>query len=147
MKSGTWNVGNNVTAVVPCLTHCSSLLLHYSQALQPEAKSKLTPVFTWICKLVTCSQFNTFDGNSSVPSKTPSNHKHLPNLSLCLYPMSFSCSFCNKNLCSQGGLTRHVNSKHNKNSALAGMAEASKLHTFKHHPYLSGMSKSVGNCL
>jgi len=69
------------------------------------------------------------------------NHK----ISLHLYPMSFTCTFCNKNLRLQGGLKKHVTAKHNKNSALAGMAEASEVHTFKRHPHLSGMLNSVCN--
>ena len=69
------------------------------------------------------------------------NHR----LSLHLYPMSFTCTFCNKNLCLQEGLKRNVTAKHNKNSTLAGMAEASEVHTFKCHPHLSGMSNLVCN--
>ncbi|KAH9161675.1 hypothetical protein EDB89DRAFT_1861472 [Lactarius sanguifluus] len=51
--------------------------------------------------------------------------------------MSYVCSFCQDNFRSQGGLTKHVNSKHNENSTLAGMAKASQLHTFVRHPHLS----------
>ena len=36
-----------------------------------------------------------------------------------------------------------MNSNHNKNSTLAGMAEASQLHTFVRHPHLSGTSKLI----
>src|ERR1700761_3224333 len=60
-----------------------------------------------------------------------------------LFPMPFVCSVCSENFRSQGGLTKHVNSKHSKNSTLAGMASASQAHTFIRHPYLSGMSKLI----
>ncbi|KAH9008341.1 hypothetical protein EDB83DRAFT_2509114 [Lactarius deliciosus] len=59
--------------------------------------------------------------------------------------MSYVCSFCQDNFRSQGGLTKHVNSKHNENSTLAGMAKASQLHTFVRHPHLSDLSESCGN--
>ncbi|KAH9159540.1 hypothetical protein EDB89DRAFT_2117724 [Lactarius sanguifluus] len=59
--------------------------------------------------------------------------------------MSYICSFCRDNFHSQGGLTKHVNSKHNENSTLAGMAKAPQLHTFVHHPHLSDLSESCGN--
>ncbi|KAH9039490.1 hypothetical protein EDB83DRAFT_2318440 [Lactarius deliciosus] len=58
------------------------------------------------------------------------------------------------NFRSQGGLTKHVNSKHNENSTLAGMAKVSQLHTFVRHPHLSepvprqpksDLSESCGN--
>ncbi|KAH9060394.1 hypothetical protein EDB83DRAFT_2292370 [Lactarius deliciosus] len=51
--------------------------------------------------------------------------------------MSFFCSFCGDSFHSQGGLTKHVNSKHRKNSTLAGMAAALQSHTFIRHPHLS----------
>ncbi|KAH9014681.1 hypothetical protein EDB84DRAFT_1277590 [Lactarius hengduanensis] len=51
--------------------------------------------------------------------------------------MSFFCSFCGNSFRSQGGLTKHVNSKHRKNSTLAGMAAALQSHTFIRHPHLS----------
>ncbi|KAH9007664.1 hypothetical protein EDB84DRAFT_1591306 [Lactarius hengduanensis] len=51
--------------------------------------------------------------------------------------MSFFCSFCGNSFRSQGGLTKHVNSKHRKNSTLAGMAAALQSHTFIQHPHLS----------
>ncbi|KAH9015025.1 hypothetical protein EDB84DRAFT_1277471, partial [Lactarius hengduanensis] len=54
-----------------------------------------------------------------------------------LRTMSYTCSFCEGNFRSQGGLTKHVNLKHGKNSTLTGMAEASQLHTFIRHPHLS----------
>jgi hypothetical protein len=60
--------------------------------------------------------------------------------------MYFTCSFCCRNFRSQGGLTKHVNAKHNKNSAHRGMVEEAKLHTFIRHPHLSGMSRLVLNC-
>ncbi|KAH9046384.1 hypothetical protein EDB83DRAFT_2637518, partial [Lactarius deliciosus] len=47
------------------------------------------------------------------------------------------CSFCGNSFRSQGGLTKHVNSKHRKNSTLAGMAAALQSHTFIRHPHLS----------
>jgi hypothetical protein len=68
------------------------------------------------------------------------------NLQHCLHTMYFTCSFCCGNFRSQGGLTKHVNAKHNKNSARRGMVEEAKLHTFIHHPHLSGMSRLVLNC-
>ncbi|KAI9436783.1 hypothetical protein BJY52DRAFT_1130347 [Lactarius psammicola] len=51
--------------------------------------------------------------------------------------MSYTCSSCGGDFRSQGGLTRHTNLKHSKNSTLAGMVTASQLHTFIHHPHLS----------
>ncbi|KAH9014753.1 hypothetical protein EDB85DRAFT_2076425 [Lactarius pseudohatsudake] len=51
--------------------------------------------------------------------------------------MSYTCSFCEGNFHSQGGLTKHVNLKHSKNSTLTGMAEALQSHTFIRHPHLS----------
>ncbi|KAI9435153.1 hypothetical protein H4582DRAFT_1817832 [Lactarius indigo] len=51
--------------------------------------------------------------------------------------MSFFCSFCRDNFHSQGGLAKHVNSKHGKNSTFAGMAAALQSHTFICHPHLS----------
>ncbi|KAH9045837.1 hypothetical protein EDB84DRAFT_1633687 [Lactarius hengduanensis] len=51
--------------------------------------------------------------------------------------MSYTCSFCEGNFRSQGGLTKHVNLKHGKNSTLTGMAEALQSHTFIRHPHLS----------
>ncbi|KAH9039755.1 hypothetical protein EDB84DRAFT_1587671 [Lactarius hengduanensis] len=56
--------------------------------------------------------------------------------------MSYTCSFCEGNFRSQGGLTKHVNLKHGKNSTLTGMAEALQLHTFIHHPHLSELFES-----
>jgi hypothetical protein len=41
---------------------------------------------------------------------------------------------------------KHMNAKHIQNSTLAGMAEASQLHTFIRHPNLSGMFKAVHDC-
>jgi hypothetical protein len=55
--------------------------------------------------------------------------------------MAFSCSVCSEKFRSKGGLTRHTNSKHNKSSTLAGMAEVSQSHTFIRHPFLSGKFK------
>ena len=57
------------------------------------------------------------------------------------------CYICRVNFRSLGGLTKHMNSKHNKNSTLAGMAEASQLHTFIRHPTLSGEYKLICNFL
>ncbi|KAI9441968.1 hypothetical protein BJY52DRAFT_1206842 [Lactarius psammicola] len=51
--------------------------------------------------------------------------------------MSFFCSFCGDSFRLQGGLTKHVNSKHRENSTLAGMAAALQSHTFIRHPHLS----------
>ncbi|KAI9440158.1 hypothetical protein BJY52DRAFT_1206918 [Lactarius psammicola] len=56
--------------------------------------------------------------------------------------MSFFCSFCGDSFRLQGGLTKHVNSKHHENSTLAGMAAALQSHTFIRHPHLSGIDLS-----
>lgn len=55
------------------------------------------------------------------------------------------CYICQVNFRSPGGLTKHMNSKHNKNSTLVGMAEVSQLHTFICHPSLSDEYKSICN--
>lgn len=62
---------------------------------------------------------------------------------LFFFSMSFVCSVCRGNFRSQGGLTKHMNLKHGKSSTLAGMAEASQLHTFIRHPFLSGERKPI----
>jgi hypothetical protein len=68
------------------------------------------------------------------------------NLQRRLHTMYFTCSFCCRNFHSQGGLTKHMNVKHNKNSAHQGMVKEAKLHTFICHRHLSGMSRLVFNC-
>ena len=82
---------------------------------------------------------------SYIMSTSTSLQPQPQHVNLRLRTMSFTCSVCQGNFCSPAGLKKHMNSRHNKNSAVAGMAEASQLHTFIRHPNLSGMFKPVHN--
>ena len=108
-------------------------LFAISRSIAPQART------------VTCCFIH--NGHFKVHLRLNSNltclNSNLPRL---LYTMPFTCPTCRGNFRSQGGLMKHVNSKHGENSARRGMVKAAQSHTFIRHPHLSGMSKPIHDC-